>query len=72
MEVLEAGTAGLDAMEKTMILHHYGIGKLSPKTLKELSSHFGFSQGRLKKTLASAIEKLGNVLIERNANNAVK
>lgn len=65
MEVLEANTAGLDAMEKTMLLHYYGIGKLSPKTLKELSSHFGFSVARLKKTLAIAIEKLGSVLIER-------
>lgn len=71
MEVLEANTAGLDALELTMICHFYGIGLLSPHTLKELSVHFGFSTGRLKKTLASAIKKLGNVLIER-ANNEVE
>lgn len=67
MEVLEANTAGLDAMEKTMILHFYGIGK-SIMTLKELSACFGFSTGRLKKTLVSATKKLGNVLIERTDN----
>jgi len=64
MEVLEANTAGLDALEHTLILHHYGIGQPGPKTLKELSAHFGFSTGRLKKTLARAIEKLEAVLTD--------
>ena len=68
MEVLEANTAGLDAEEKTMLLHHYGIGPLEAKTLKGLSAQFGFSIGRIKRTLASATKKLGNVLIERTDN----
>jgi len=64
-DVLEKNTAGLDAMEHTMVVHFYGINKSSPMTLRELSTHFGFSQGRLKKTLARATEKLRSVLIER-------
>jgi len=64
MEVLEANTAGLDAIEQTMVLRHFGIGKFSPETLKELSIHFGFSTGKIKKTLANAIHKLTQILTE--------
>ncbi len=68
VEVLENNTAGLDAMEKTIISHAYGIGQLAPKTLKQLSDHFGLSTGRIKKTLARTIDKLKNALIEEDTN----
>ena len=67
MEVLESNLAGLEALEYTMITHHYGIGQPAPKTLKQMSEHFGFSTGRIKRTLASGLKKLESVLIERNA-----
>ncbi len=66
IEVLKNNKAGLGPMEKTILLHSYGIGQPAPKTLKQLSAHFGFSTGRLKKTMASAIKKLKIVLIEED------
>lgn len=65
IEVLDDNTAGLDAMEKTIVTYFYGIGRDQPMTLKELSKHFGFSTGRLKKELARAVGKLRHVLEEK-------
>ncbi len=66
-EVLANNTAGLDALEMTMVLRLYGIGKYDAMTLKGLSRLFGFSTGRIKKTLARATNKLGAILIEESA-----
>jgi len=68
IEVLKSNKAGLDAMEKTILIHSYGIGQPAPMTLKQLSAQFGFSQGRLKKTMARAMEKLRTVLIVGDTN----
>ena len=68
IEVLKSNKAGLDAMEKTILLHSYGIGQPGPKTLKQLSAHFRLSQGRLKRTMARATDKLRNVLIVEDTN----
>lgn len=62
MEVLESNAAGLNDPEMTAVLHTYGIGKLEPKTLKQLSKLMKVSEGRAKSVLAGAVEKLEAVL----------
>jgi len=57
---------GLEPLERVLVKYFYGIDREKPMALWELSAHWGhrFSIERLKKTLASAIEKLKNIYIE--------